>query len=217
MKPLLQMAIALVLVLGSSRSVAQEDAGQAEVMAEEVPAKAVESAVAAVAALGHEVEQGRYHVALERMNPRWKERYAQRVGGMKELERMLEGVAAAMVAQNITMLSFKPHGEPMAYGVLPGQKTMQVNGRPESKLVYTQWLVLVPTVSQFRMMHNQPGEPARWVRIQSTGYQVAVADRDKLDWTFIDGAGLTVNDLRSLFVTLPQDMKLPEVGKKEIR
>ncbi len=217
MKPLLQMAIALVLVLGSSRSVAQEDAGQAEVMAEEVPAKAVESAVAAVAALGHEVEQGRYHVALERMNPRWKERYAQRVGGMKELERMLEGVAAAMVAQNITMLSFKPHGKPMAYGVLPGQKTMQVNGRPESKLVYTQWLVLVPTVSQFRMMHNQPGEPARWVRIQSTGYQVAVADRDKLDWTFIDGAGLTVNGLRSLFVTLPQDMKLPEVGKKEIR
>ena len=53
--------------------------------------------------------------------------------------------------------------------------------------------------------------------IESIGFQVAVSDKGKNDWTFIDGSGLTVNDLRGLFVTLPQDLELPPLEKRESR
>jgi hypothetical protein len=189
---------------------------EAEVTPEEAPPEVVASAVAAVGKLGDEVVLGRYQVAVERMNPTWKERVAKRMGGMKALEKQLEGVAAQMVQQGISMISFKPQGKPRAYGVAPGKKVVKVNGVDTEKLVYTKWMVLVPTLTQFRIMRS-PGrdEPPRVITIDSTGFQVAVSDRGKNDWTFIDGAGLTINDLRSLFITLPQDMELPPVGKKE--
>jgi hypothetical protein len=60
------------------------------------------------------------------------------------------------------------------------------------------------------------GEPRPLV-IESTGYQVAISDKGENNWTFIDGAGLKPADLRGLFVTLPQDMELPPVGKREVR
>ena len=64
-------------------------------MASAAPPDVVASAVAAVAKLGDEVVMGRYQVAVERMNPLWKERTAKRMGGMEELEKQLAGVAAA--------------------------------------------------------------------------------------------------------------------------
>lgn len=188
---------------------------QAEVLAEPVPDEVIDSAVEAVAALGREVVQGRYHVALERMNPKWKKRYAQRIGGMHELERQLAAVPAEMVRQGITMVSFMPQGKPRAYGVSPVTRQIQDRGVTVERLVCTQWLVLVPTVTRFKVLQSQPGQAPKWIGIESTGYQVAISDRDKLDWTFIDGAGLSANDLRSVFVTLPQDMELPPLGKKE--
>jgi hypothetical protein len=45
---------------------------------------------------------------------------------------------------------------------------------------------------------------------------VAIADKEDLNWTFIDGSGLTPADLRGLFITLPQDMELPPVGRREV-
>lgn len=214
----------LVLLLMSGQGLAQ-DAGapqqglaEAEVMSEEAPPEVVASAVAAVGKLGDEVVLGRYQVAVERMNPTWKERVAKRMGGMKALEKQLEGVAAQMVQQGISMISFKPQGKPRAYGVVPGKKVVRENGVDTEKLVYTKWMVLVPTLTKFRIMRSTtPGDPPRVITIESTGYQVAVSDRGRNDWTFIDGAGLTINDLRSLFITLPQDMELPPVGKKEAR
>lgn len=184
------------------------------VMAEEVPAEAVSSAVAAVADLGNAVVQGRYRVALERMNPDWKNLYAKRVGGMKSLEDALEQVAGEMVRQGITMISCKPQGLPVAYGVAP---TRRVVGADE-RLVWSKWLVLVPTVTQFRILQKRgPGEPPEWIRIESKSYQVAISARDRNEWTFIDGGGLSPSDLRLLFATLPMDIPLPPVEKREIR
>ena len=188
---------------------------QAEVLSEPVPDEAIESAVAAVAALGREVVQGRYHIALERMNPKWKMRFAKRAGGMKELERQLAAVPAEMMRQGISMVSFMPQGKPRGYGVSPVNRQIKEQGIAVERLVCTQWLVLVPTVTRFKILQSQPGQPAKWVEIESIGYQVAISDREKLDWTFIDGAGLSANELRSVFITLPQDMELPPVGKKE--
>jgi hypothetical protein len=187
---------------------------EGEVIAETVPPQVIASAVAAVAKLGEEVVLGRYQVAVERMNPMWKERAAKRMGGMGALEKQLAGVAAQMVQQGISMISFKPQGQPRPYEVAPGTKVVKENGVNVEKLVFTKWLVLVPTVRKIRILREGNPKP---VVIESIGYQVALADKGKNDWTFIDGAGLTANDLHGLFGTLPQNMELPPVEQHESR
>lgn len=187
---------------------------ESEVIAEPVPPQVIAEASQAVAKLGEEVVLGRYHVAIERMNPVWKERTAARMGGMEKLEKQLAGIAAQMVQQGISMISFKPQGQPHAYEVNPARKVVRENGKDVERMVFTKWLILVPTVTRFRIM--QEGNP-RPIVIESTGFQVAISDKGKNDWTFIDGSGLKPGDLRGVFITLPQDMKLPEVTRREVR
>ncbi len=212
---LLHLTAALLLAGGLAP--AQDAAvplAEAEVMSEPVRPEVVAAAVDAVTKLGDQVVLGRYKVAVERMNPMWKERAAKRMGGMAALERQLDGVAAQMVQQGISMISFKPQGQPRTYEVAPGKKLVKENGVDVEKLVYTKWMVLVPTATTFRILRE--GNPKPLV-IESTGYQVAICDKGANDWTFIDGAGLSISDLRSLFSTLPHDMELPSVGKREVR
>jgi hypothetical protein len=189
-------------------------AAPAPPLAAAAPPDVVASAVAAVGRLGDEVVMGRYQVAVERMNPMWKERTAKRLGGMDELERQLAGVAAQMVQQGISMISFKPQGQPRSYEVGPGRKVDVVAGEEVESLIFTKWMVLIPTVTTFRVILEGETKPRL---IESTGFQVAVSEKGKNDWSFIDGSGLTVNDLRGLFATLPQDLQLPPVGKRETR
>lgn len=182
------------------------------------PADVVASAVTAVGELGKEVVLGRYQVALERMNPEWKKRTAMRMpGGEKELEKQLDGVARMMVQQGISMLSFKPQGQPQSYEVGPGRKVETINGEEVESLVFSKWLVIIPTITKFRVMQKMEGSAPKVITIESIGFQVAISDKDRNDWTFIDGAGLSVNDLRSLFATLPQDLKFPPLEKRESR
>jgi hypothetical protein len=217
-KVLIFPVAAIAMVCGTIRAQQAEAPAtalsEAQVMAEPVPPSVVTSAVAAVTKLGDEVVLGRYQAAIERMNPVWKERTAARMGGMAALEKQLAGVAAQMVQQGISMISFKPQGQPRAYEVNPSGKLFKENGRDVERLVFTKWLVLVPTVTKFRIMRE--GEPRPLV-IESIGYQVAISDKDKNDWTFIDGAGLKPADLRGIFITLPQDMELPPLGKREVQ
>jgi hypothetical protein len=179
------------------------------------PADVVASAVSAVAALGDEVVLGRYQVALERMNPQWKDRTAMRMkGGLPELEKELAGVAKQMVQQGISMISFKPQGLPRSFEVGPGKKVETIKGETVESLIFTKWLVIIPTTTRFRIL--SPGE-TKPVVIESIGFQVAISDKGKNDWTFIDGSGLSVNDLRGLYVNLPQDLKFPPLEKREAR
>lgn len=180
---------------------------------ETMPPDVLASAVAAVGKLGDEVVRGRYQVAVQRMNPLWKERTAQRMGGMEVLEKQLAGVAAQMSQQGISMISCKPVGQPTSYEVDPGKRVTE-NGVEVAKLVYTKWLVLVPTMTRFRIF---PAGAQRAMVIDSTSFQVAVSEKGKNDWTFIDGANLNAGDLRGLFSTLPRDMELPPVKKHEVR
>ena len=94
--------------------------------------------------------------------------------------------------------------------------TDEVEGKKVSRWLYSQWLVLVPTVTRFEVMHRVEGQPPKWIQIESISYQVAVSDRDKEDWTFIDGASLTAARLCGLYKTLPKDIQLPEVKKRQI-
>ena len=178
------------------------------------PADVVDSAVAAVASLGNEVVMGRFQVAVERMNPTWKKRTADRMGGMEKLEEKLAEVPRQMVQQGISMISFKPQGQPRSFEVGPGKKIEKVNGADVESLVFSKWMVLVPTATKFRITRQGEIKP---LVIDSIGFQVAISEKGKNDWTFIDGAGLTVNDLRSMFVTLPADLTLPPLEKRESR
>ena len=151
------------------------------------------------------------------MNPKEKERLAKQNGGLEELEKKLEGVAAEMVKQGVRIISSKPQGKPSAYGVEPKMVTEEIDGKKLSRMKYSQWLVVVPTVTRFEVLHRVEGQPAKWVEIESLSFQVAVSPRDKADWTFIDGAGLAVGRLRNLYMTLPADIQLPPVHKRQIK
>lgn len=190
--------------------------GETEAMVQEepVPPEVPASAVAAVSRLGEEVVLGRYQVAIERMNPLWMERAAQTLGSREELMRKIEGVAAEMVRQGISMISFKPHAAPLVYQVSPGHRPPNAGG---PAFGYTKWLVLVPTATRFRILSRVQGGPPQSVTIEKIGFQAAISDKGANDWTFIDGAGLKVSDLCSLFPTLPHDMKLPPIEEKVIR
>ena len=193
--------------------VAEEVAPPAVKTSMVAPADVVAAAVSAVAALGDEVVLGRYQVALERMNPQWKERTANRMqGGKEELEKQLAGVARQMVQQGISMISFKPQGQPRSYEVGPGKKVVKINGEDVETLVFSKWLVMVPTISKFRIIQQGKSRP---IVIESVGFQVAVSDKGKDQWTFIEGSGLSVNDLRGLYVNLPQDLEFPPLEKRE--
>lgn len=185
-----------------------------EVETEQVPPEVTAAAVKAVSELGREVAAGKFQVAVERMYPQWKERAAKRIGGMEQLEQQLEGVAKQMLERGISITDCAPIGVPRAFEVYPGKRLETVNGKEEEKLRFTKWLVLVPTVTKFRMF--LPKDPVA-VTIESTGFQVAITDKGKNEWTFIDGSAVTVNELRSLFITLPQDLELPPLEKKQIR
>jgi hypothetical protein len=218
MKTTALVCTSLVLAMACSAARAQQPAAapaalaEAEVISDPVPPEVTAAAVNAVTKLGEQVVLGRFKVAVERMNPMWKERTAQRMGGMAALERQLDGVAAQMVQQGISMISFKP--QPRVYQVSPGKRVVRENGVPVERLGYTRWLVFVPTTTTFRMMRQ--GAPKALV-IESISYQVAISDKDANDWTFIDGAGLRPADLRGLFGTLPADIELPPVEKREVR
>lgn len=191
-----------------------KEAAAGEKVSSAAPADVVASAVAAVGRLGEQVEMGRYQVAVERMNPEWKDRVAKRMGGMEALEKQLSGVAKQMVQQGVSIISFKPQGLPRSFEVGPGKKVETVNGEQVESLVFNKWLVLIPTTTKFRIIRQ--GDPKPLV-IESIGFQAAVSDKGKNDWTFIDGSGLSVNDLRSIYGTLPQDLELPPVEKREAR
>jgi len=179
------------LVLASSAA--------AEVVA---PAEVKKSAIAAVEDLGDKVVKGQHRVAIDRMFPKWKERMAKRKGGLKKLEQELEGIGAMMARNGVSLIGFKCVGEPDVYEVDP-------KGGDDG-VKFEKWMVLIPTVTTFRIM--DPDKP-KLHEIESHGFQVAIAEKSTLDWTFINGSDVTVADLRSMFVTLPVNLKLPEVKR----
>ena len=181
---------------------------------EKAAPEVVAAAVQAVSDLGREVVQGRYQVATERMFPQWKERAAVRLGGMEKLDAQLAAVADQMLKQGISITSFVPQGEPRAFEVIPGKKVSVVGGKEVEQLIYTKWLVLVPTVTTFRAFLPNDPKP---VNIESTSFQIAISDKGKNHWTFIDGSGVSVNDLRSLFINLPQTLELPPLEKRQLK
>jgi len=178
------------------------------------PAEVTAAAVAAVKAMGDQVVLGRHQEAIKRMYQQWKESVAKREGGMEKLEAKLAGIVKQMNEQGVQVLSFRPEGIPTAYEVGPGKEVVEENGKKVEKMIYKQWLLLIPTVTEYRITQpGKGGELPKFLVITSSGFQVAISDKDKNDWTFIDGSGVTVPELRRLFITLPDTLVLPEIKR----
>lgn len=175
------------------------------------PLEVVNSAITAVNDLGKQVVLGKYKVAMDRMYPQWKERLSSRAGGEAVLAKQFENMTAEMTKQGTSLVSFKSYGFPKVYEVYPGKKVETVDGKQVETLINTKWLLLIPTETRYRLMKDR-----EQLVIESKGFQVAVADKDKLVWSFIDGSGLTVQDLRSMFISLPKDMELPEIKRQSV-
>jgi len=171
------------------------------------PPEVVKSAIASVEVLGKKVVNSDFRAAIDQMYPQWKERMAKRKGGIKKLEQELEGVGEMMARNGVQIISFKVSGAPKSYEVWPGDTSESADG----EINYTKWLMLIPTVTQFRIFHDKGPKAAV---IDSHGFQVAISDKGKNDWTFINGSDVTVSDLRSLFITLPANMELPLVKRE---
>lgn len=187
----------------------------------DVPAEVTASAVAAVKALGEQVVLGKHQVAIERMYPALKKQLAKKEGGIEKLEaKLADGFGRKMSEQGVQLISFRPEGLPIAYEVGPGKEVVDEGAGPVERMIFRQWLILIPTVTEYRT--TKPvieGGVAKSLVVTGRGFQVAVSDKGKNDWTFIYGAGLTVPDLRRLFFTLPDTMELPEIKweHKEIK
>ena len=176
-----------------------------------------DAAVASVKALGEQVVLGKHEVAIQRMYPEWKERAAKQAGGMDKLEAALERVPQMMAQQGVQLISFKPQGAPTSYEVQMGKEEVLVDGKKVEKAIYKKWLVLIPTVTEYRIAAPaEKGGVPKFAVIQSTGFQAAISDKGKNDWSFIDGASLTVAELRRLFVSLPDNMQLPPIKRKQV-
>lgn len=175
------------------------------------PIEVVNSAITAVNDMGRQMVLGKLKTSLERMYPQWKDRLSKKLGGDKALDQQYDQVSAEMMKQGTTLVAFKTYGFPRVYEVFPGKKVEVINGKEVETLINTKWLLLIPAEVRYRVLQKQ-----ETIVIESKGYQVAIADKDKLQWSFIDGAGLTVQDLRSLFISLPKDMELPEIQRRTV-
>jgi len=177
------------------------------------PPDVVASAVAAVDKLGSEVTHGNFAVAIERMNPLWKERLAnQTKGGMPEVVKQIEGASKRLAQEGVSIISFVHLGTPRSFEVCPGTRKETVKDETVEIEIFTKWLVFVPTLTKYRLTLKGNKE---FYYIEKVGFQVAVSDKGKNDWTFIDGSGLTLNTLRRLYVTLPRDLELPPIEERK--
>lgn len=170
------------------------------------PPETVDSAIEAVEALGQKVVMGDHAAAFERMHPKWRQRMAKRLGGMEQLEEQLESIGPAMARNGLSIISFKAVGNPRIHEVSPEETA-------GGEVAYRTWVMLVPTVTRLRIVRS---EQPKGAMIDSYGFQVAVADKDELDWSFINGSDVTVPDLRSLFTSLPANLDLPEVRREVV-
>ncbi len=200
------MMVGGLLAVGMMPGVAQMEAP---------PPGVASSAVAAVRELGDQVVRGNHSYAIERMFPRWKKRMAKRLGGMDQLEKELGKVNEQMRLQGIHFMSFKPTGVPRVFEVWPGKKTEVEDGKEVEVMIMTKWLVLIPTVTKFRIIDDV----GKYRYIESKGFQIAISDKGKGkdDWYFMDGAGVSVLELRSLFPSFPKNAELPPTGRSEVK
>ncbi len=184
------------------------------VKAGKVPQSVLDKAELATRAMGQQVLEGNFRIALDRMYPRWKKRAAKKLpGGEDELARRLAEIPKEMARQGISMLKYEVQKPISAHEVvlLRGE-----DKQGKAIQMYLEWLVFVPTRAEYRIIDPET-RLAR--KIETLGFQIALNKKGTSDWYFIDGRNCTIADLRSFFPGLPENQELlglPKIGGGEI-
>lgn len=181
------------------------------------------SAKDAVEKLGLEMMKGNFKYGHERMYPRWKRRLALRAGGMEKLEAQLTSAQQQRIRIGLVVTAYRV-GEPTAFfDVWRAKKLHPVTGEPVRddtgrEVVTSHWLAIVPVTMQVKVPDRQLGGKIR--TLEEDTCTIAVCEKGTDDWYFLTGLKPTVQDLRSLFPTLPSDEKrlgLPVSSAREIK
>jgi hypothetical protein len=189
------------------------EVGMAQNARNPVPPEVLVRAQKAVQDLGLEVRKGNYSFVVETMYGPWKSKEVRRSGGEGAFAKsVLVDIPRKMREQGIQITQFTAGRPTSAFEVRPVMKVIKDGDVGAMKEVshYREWLVFVPTTRRCRI--SQAGKVTF---VESTGYQAAVVTKGKNDWTFINGSGLSVDQLRGLFSSLPiskEQLGLPKVG-----
>lgn len=182
-----------------------------------------QSAQAAVQKMGTEMMKGNFKYGHERMYPRWKRRLAKRYGGMEQLEAGLAASAQKQVQLGMLVTGYQA-GEPTSFFSVwrakkrdpkTGNLVMDATGR---EVVVEHWLAVVPTTVRVRIPDQQV--PGTHHVLEEKSYAIAISEKGSKDWYFMTGMKPTIQDLRSMFPSLPpeeKDLKLPPSSAREIK
>lgn len=182
-----------------------------------------ESARVAVQKLGLEMMKGNFKYSQERMYPRWKRRLAKRVGGMEQLERQLAAGDQQRIKLGVVVTDFRAGAPRAFFDVWRAKKLHPLTGEPMldssgREIIAEHWLAVVPTTTRVKVADVQRGGKMRVLEEQ--GHTIAICEKGTDEWYFLTGLKPTVQDLRSLFPSLPGDQKalgLPTPSAREIK
>ncbi|MBK1829480.1 hypothetical protein JIN77_01985 [Verrucomicrobiaceae bacterium R5-34] len=214
---LLTAATAVCVSIGSVHA---QEVGQGAVAVDPLISN---SARAAVQKLGIEMMKGNFQYSIDRMYPRWKRRLAVRNGGMVKLDAALAQSVQQQLNMQMKVVGYTV-GHPTAFFSVWKAKKIDANtGKPVidatgRERIVSHWLAVVPTVVRVKIPDPQRGNMIR--EIEESSYTIAISEKGSNDWHFMTGMKPSIQDLRSLFPSLPADEKalhLPPSKAREIK
>lgn len=169
-----------------------------------------QSAQAAVQKMGVEMMKGNFKYGHERMYPRWKRRLAKRYGGMQQLEAGLAASARQQSKIGMLVTAYRADLPTSFFSVWRAKKrdpktgalVKDATGREE---VVEHWLAVVPTTVRVRIPDKQALGTHH--ELEEKSYTVAICEKGTHDWYLMTGMKPTVQDLRSMFPSLPAEEK----------
>jgi len=181
------------------------------------------SAQAAVQTLGLEMMKGNFKFGQDRIYPRWKRRLAKRVGSMEKLEAQLVAAAQQKISMQFAVTAYSARLPASFFSVWrakkidprTGKRVLDATGR---EIIVEHWLAVVPTTTRVKYPDIQQGGKIRV--LEEDGYTIAISEKGANDWHFMTGLKPSIQDLRSLFPTLPNTAKelgLPKSVAWEIK
>jgi hypothetical protein len=182
-----------------------------------------EQAQAAVQKMGLELMRGNFKYSQERMYPRWKRRLAKRIGSMESLDRQLASGDQQRVKMGLIVSGYRADRPTAFFDVWRANKVNPDSGKLEldddgREIMVSHWLAVVPTTTQVKVPDPQQG--GRMRTLEEKSYAIAITEKGANNWYFLTGMKPTIQDLRSLFPSLPIDrneLGLPESSAREIK
>lgn len=185
--------------MGFSQRADMENADVLEKVIERqaVPAAVLADAVKATQEVGDQTLKGDFEGVVTQLYPRYRKRAAKRLGSNEALAEQMRKLVSDFMAGGMTVTKFV--AEPAIHGF----------DIPE----FREWLVFVPCTRTVRRIDPDTGL-VQWAEIKD--YQVAIRKKGEGEhWSFINGSRLKIQELRSFFPSLPNDIEefaVPEVG-----